>query len=171
MWPLLLPLLSYVCKKTQKIVIRGLFNVPKWSICFCLSFLVFIVQQTVEAKCWIGKSYKLIQVEKVMIRLFSCFSSLLWVGIIPLEWGTGRDARKHWDRGQGRGEGESMCWISVQTAPPKPLVLHAQAQLTFMRFVPETVWVYVERHTRRETRENEAERHETVRKKRKVKDI
>lgn len=55
-----------------------------------------------------------------MIRRFSCLSSLLWVAIIPVEWGTRRDARKPWDGGQGRGGGGSPCTGSAPRLPPPP---------------------------------------------------
>lgn len=69
-----------------------------------------------------------------MIRRFSCFSSLLWVAIIPVEWGTRRDARKPWDGGQGRGGGGGGGGGSPCTGPaPRLPPLQTQAQQTSMR--------------------------------------
>lgn len=64
-----------------------------------------------------------------MIRRFSCLPSLLWVAIIPVEWGTRRDARKPWDGGQGRGGGGSPCTGSAPRLPP-PLQLPTQQTST-----------------------------------------
>lgn len=64
-----------------------------------------------------------------MIRRFFCLSSLLWVAIIPVEWGTRRDARKPWDGGQGRGGGGSPCTGSAPRLPP-PLQLPTQQTST-----------------------------------------
>lgn len=45
----------------------------------------------------------------MIIGVFSCFSSLLWAGIIPVESGTGRDARKSLDKGIKEGP---RTWMS-----------------------------------------------------------
>lgn len=66
----------------------------------------------------------------MIIGVFSSFSSLLWAGIIPVESGTGRDARKSLDEGGSRGPGLARTnSTKLTTGPPSSCLKSTRLQV------------------------------------------
>lgn len=92
-----------------------------------LSFIILVFHRPARERPSIHSSGERLG---LMIRLFSCFSSLRWVGIILVEWGTGRDARKFWGGGSWTGIEPRHPWAQPTRSLRKGWeTIHAERQV------------------------------------------